>query len=576
MLAAFQGAAADDAVVPEDFVIVLPGPRTYPDAQGDEQPGAPDISEVVVSNDATGVISVRVALPNRPTLEEGDSVIVYLNTDRDPTTGCNVAAGLGALGAEYALRARGRAGTGDEFDVAHCVGGDLEFSLAAFFAAAFDPATRTVTFEIDRRDLGTPSGLFFLVGANFQPSGGAPAADITPNGGLAGYQIVVPAVPPPPPNSRTVADPADDAQPGAPEISQVVVSHDDAGYLTVRTTLANRAQLDEGDTVNFYLNTDGNRATGCSTADGLGFEYSLGVLAHTSEPDFFVPLRCSNGSWDPTTPIGTLQGTYLPQNGTVIFRVHRDDFGNPSSFHFLSIAGFSPNVTSVPPVIDNAPNGHFGLYDYSRIAARPEPPINTRLPTVSGMPQVSSQLSSSTGAWMGTPAIAQGVQWQACAPGVVDCRNIAGATGSTYVPTPAEVGSVLRIVVTATNGAGSASAASAATPTVVPLRVVTRDRIAPRVRALPSRGKRGRFARLRYTVFDASGRTREVVRIYGRRGRVLATKRRILATTRRGRVYFVRWKVPRKTKLQRPRFCVRAWDAAGNRSRLSCARLRIR
>jgi hypothetical protein len=567
MLADFQQTAFDVALVTGDYVVVLPGPRTVADAQGDEQPGAPDLSQVVVSNDDAGVVTVRIGLANRPALEEGDTVIVYLDTDRDPTTGCT-------LGAEYALRARGRAGTGDEFDAARCAGGSLEFSLTGFFAAAFDPATRRVTFEIDRRDLGSPSGFFFQAGTIFQPSGGAPAIDLAPDGGSAGYQIVVSAVPPPLPNSRTIADPADDAQAGAPEISRVVVSHDDAGYLTVRTTLANRGQLDEGDTVNFYLNTDGDRSTGCATADGLGFEYSLGVLAHTSEPDFFVPLRCSDGRWDATTPIGSLMGTFDPQTQTVIFRVHRDDFGSPPSFVFLAVTGFSPNPGQVPPAIDWAPNGHFGFYDYNRIAARSEPPINTGSPTVSGTPQVNSQLSSSPGAWMGTPTINYAVQWQSCAAGVVDCRDIGGATGSTYVPTPAEQGRVIRVVVTAVNRAGSAAAVSAATASVQPAKVVTGDRVAPRARALASKGRRGRVARLRYTVFDNSGRTREVVRIYGRRGRVIGTKRRILAPTAKGRVYFVRWKVPRKVK-GRLRFCVRAWDRAGNRSRLSCARLRL-
>jgi hypothetical protein len=270
-----------------------------------------------------------------------------------------------------------------------------------------------------------------------------------------------------------------------------------------------------------------------------------------------------------------MMGTFDPRTRTVIFRVHRDDFGSPSSFLFLSTAGFSPNVTSVPPVLDWAPNGHFGLYDYNRIAARPEAPINTGLPTVSGTPQVNSELSSSTGTWMGTPTIVYAVRWQSCAAGLIDCRDIAGATGSTYVPTRAEEGRVIRVVVTATNAAGSVAAVSAATTDVKPAKGPTGDRVAPRVKALASKGKRGRVARLRYTVFDDRGRTREVVRIYGRRGRLLGTKRRILTATARGRVYFVRWKVPRKSQ-RRLRFCVRAWDAAGNRSRLSCAQLRLR
>ncbi|HEX8066223.1 MAG TPA: hypothetical protein VF520_06835 [Thermoleophilaceae bacterium] len=94
------------------------------------------------------------------------------------------------------------------------------------------------------------------------------------------------------------------------------------------------------------------------------------------------------------------------------------------------------------------------------------PPVNTALPTISGTAQDGQTLTSTTGTWTGTPTITYARQWRRCDAAGASCSNIAGATGTTYVATSADVGSTLRVVVTATNSAGSASATSAQTGTV--------------------------------------------------------------------------------------------------------------
>jgi hypothetical protein len=101
-----------------------------------------------------------------------------------------------------------------------------------------------------------------------------------------------------------------------------------------------------------------------------------------------------------------------------------------------------------------------------------------------------------------------------------------------------------------------------------------RDTKAPRVHALPSRGVHGGKAKLRYRISDDSGETQEKIAVY--RG-----KRRIARTTTLwgsadGRVHYVVWpSVPRHVR-HSLRFCVRSKDRAGNRSRLSCAPLKVR
>jgi concanavalin A-like lectin/glucanase superfamily protein len=97
-------------------------------------------------------------------------------------------------------------------------------------------------------------------------------------------------------------------------------------------------------------------------------------------------------------------------------------------------------------------------------AATPSPPINTVKPTVSGAAQVGQTLTASPGNWDGTPTITFAYQWEACNPG---CSAINGATSSTHVVASGELGMTLRVVVTATNGVGSATATSNQTAAVV-------------------------------------------------------------------------------------------------------------
>jgi uncharacterized protein YukE len=93
------------------------------------------------------------------------------------------------------------------------------------------------------------------------------------------------------------------------------------------------------------------------------------------------------------------------------------------------------------------------------------PPLNMAPPTVSGTPLPGQTLSTSTGAWVGTPTLEYTYQWRAC--NVFDtCANIEGATQSTYTVDPLQVAESLEVVVTATNSVGSSSVTSEATSLV--------------------------------------------------------------------------------------------------------------
>jgi hypothetical protein len=90
-------------------------------------------------------------------------------------------------------------------------------------------------------------------------------------------------------------------------------------------------------------------------------------------------------------------------------------------------------------------------------------PANQSPPVISGAPQVGNRLSASTGTWSGSGPMSFTYTWQLCSP---SCRDIGvglgtGADGPTYVPQNGEPGWMIRVVVTASNNAGSASTPSA-------------------------------------------------------------------------------------------------------------------
>jgi hypothetical protein len=88
----------------------------------------------------------------------------------------------------------------------------------------------------------------------------------------------------------------------------------------------------------------------------------------------------------------------------------------------------------------------------------PIPPSDTSAPKLSGSAQVGGSLSASSGAWSGSAPISYAYQWQR-----EGTTNIAGATSTSYEPVAADVGHTLDVLVTASNRAGSAKAASART-----------------------------------------------------------------------------------------------------------------
>lgn len=81
-------------------------------------------------------------------------------------------------------------------------------------------------------------------------------------------------------------------------------------------------------------------------------------------------------------------------------------------------------------------------------------PVNIVAPSILGEPEVGNTLTANVGVWSPSSGLTFSYQWFS------DDVEIPGATSSTYVPTVEDLGMPIRVVVTATNIAGSDDANS--------------------------------------------------------------------------------------------------------------------
>jgi hypothetical protein len=102
-------------------------------------------------------------------------------------------------------------------------------------------------------------------------------------------------------------------------------------------------------------------------------------------------------------------------------------------------------------------------------AAAAGAPTNSSPPTISGTVQEGQKLHADPGTWDGTAPTTYTYQWQRCDSGGGNCSDVSGATSNDYTLTSADVGNTVRVVVTATNVAGSSTAASAPSAVVAGL-----------------------------------------------------------------------------------------------------------
>jgi hypothetical protein len=186
-------------------------------------------------------------------------------------------------------------------------------------------------------------------------------------------------------------------------------------------------------------------------------------------------LTASNGVWIGAQPIsfsyawgrcdrdyercglipGAISRTYVPSGADVGWRLYVRVTGTNS-------VGSSPAFSDLTALV----------------AARP--PANMLVPRVTGAATPGSILVATSGEWAGTGPISLTYQWQSCDASEVSCADLPGEAAPLMRVAAAHRGRRLRVVVTATNVGGSASAQSDSTPLV--RQVAARRCVVPNVK----------------------------------------------------------------------------------------------
>ena len=131
-------------------------------------------------------------------------------------------------------------------------------------------------------------------------------------------------------------------------------------------------------------------------------------------------------------------------------------------------SGLTPgNHTFTVQATDSSGHTASATYTWKIGSGTATKPRSTAAPKVSGKAFAGALLSTGGGRWSGSPKPRLSYQWQRCNTKVTHCRNIGRATRSSYRLQGSDIGSRIRVVVTATNAAGSASAKARATARVI-------------------------------------------------------------------------------------------------------------
>ncbi len=152
--------------------------------------------------------------------------------------------------------------------------------------------------------------------------------------------------------------------------------------------------------------------------------------------------------WQRCSPTGTASAAMAGATGSTYTLVAADDNST------LVVAVTATNPAGSTTAVSNATGLVIGV------------PAVTVLPAVTGAAVVGQALTVSAGSWTDSPT-SYGYAWQDCNPAGVACTTIAGATTAGYTLAAGDAGSTIRVAVTATNPAGSATATSADTATVI-------------------------------------------------------------------------------------------------------------
>ncbi len=125
--------------------------QSYQDSTG-EDPAAPDITSIGVTNDDTGAITFQVNISNRPALTPDMLFLVFLDTDKNAATGDPQ-----SFGSDYAIQLDSSGVNLFQWNGTSFVGASSQSSLI------YSYATTGATIRVNARDLGRSKGFAFAL-----------------------------------------------------------------------------------------------------------------------------------------------------------------------------------------------------------------------------------------------------------------------------------------------------------------------------------------------------------------------------------------------------------------------------
>ena len=173
-------------------------------------------------------------------------------------------------------------------------------------------------------------------------------------------------------------------------------------------------------------------------------------------------LTGEHGDWSSTTPV-----TYayqwrrcnasggacvnIPGETTTSRLIAPDDVGQTLRLRVVATNADGPSAPA-----DSAP---------SAVVQAAVAPAITTLPSITGTARVGQTLTANRGEWANNPTT-YAYQWRRCNASGDACVDIPGETSTVRIVTAGDLGSTLRVQVTASNAGGSSSAISPATPVI--------------------------------------------------------------------------------------------------------------